>query len=234
MGQFEQHVVNKRFEQVFKYLEDNELIRSKSDLARQLDTYNHVISSILQGKRNLTIDQCNRLFQHYDINANYIFGLSDNMLVSGEQSEARVHASQQYHRRPNITLVPEPAMAGYALAHNDPSFLDALDTFSVPGLEGQLIAFEIFGDSMYPTITNGDLVVCDPIEKTDPIRENSVYVVVSDVVVAKRIQPVREDGQITALRLISDNSVFQPYEVDASEIRQILRVKCRLTKHGIV
>ncbi len=234
MSQFNQHVVNKRFAEVYKYLENNQLIRSKSDLARYLETYNHVISSILQGKRNLTLDQCNKMFQHFGINANYLFGLSDVMLASEDTDEARISTSTIYDRKPNITLVTEPAMAGYALAHNDPAYLDNLQKFSVPGLEGQLIAFEIFGDSMHPTITHGDLVVCQLIERTEPIRENSVYVVVSDVVVAKRIQPIKEGGHIAALRLISDNNVFQPYEVDAADVRQILKVKCRLTRHGII
>ena len=126
-------------------------------------------------------------------------------------------------------------MAGYALEHQDEGYLAELPKFSIPNLEGNLLAFEINGDSMYPTITNGDIVVCEPLERGDPLRDNNVYVVVTDVVVAKRIQQVKSDGGASdQLRLISDNSaVYKPYEVDLEDIRQVLRVKCRLTSYAI-
>ena len=59
--------------------------------------------------------------------------------------------------------------------------------------------------------------------------------VVTDVVVAKRVQQIKgEAGAANQLRLISDNGqVYKPYEVDLESIRQILRVKCRLTSYAI-
>ena len=120
------------------------------------------------------------------------------------------------------------------MEHQDEEFIDNLQKFSIPGLEGNLTAFEISGDSMTPTITNGDIVVCEPLERNEPLRDNHVYVIVSDVVVAKRIQQMRDDNDITQLRLISDNdAVYKPYDVDLEEIRQILKVKCRLTSYAI-
>ena len=96
------------------------------------------------------------------------------------------------------------------------------------------MAFEINGDSMLPTITNGDVVVCEPIERGTPLRDNHVYVIVTDVVVAKRIQQVRTGNDVVRLRLISDNGdVYKPYDVELEEVRQILKVKCRLTSHAI-
>ncbi len=77
-------------------------------------------------------------------------------------------------------------------------------------------------------------MVCEPLERNEPIRDNSVYVVVTDVVVAKRIQQIKENNNLTTLRLISDNSsTYKPYDVEPEEIRQILKVKCRLTDYGM-
>ena len=86
---------------------------------------------------------------------------------------------------------------------------------------------------MEPTITNGDIVVCEELERGEPIRDNQVYVVVSDVVVAKRIQQIKDGSQVRTLRLISDNDFYKPYEVSPDEIQKVLRVKCRLTSHAI-
>lgn len=237
MGNFSENIVNQRFKSVFEKLEENKLIKGKSDIAKQLGTYNHVINSILKGDRNITVDQLHKLFEAYDIDANYMFGFNEAMFKdgAGESIPTRPIDDWRFGGRANITLVPQRAMAGYALESQADGFLDDLPKFSIPNMDGSLVAFEINGDSMYPTITNGDIVVCEPLDNDDPLRDNTVYVVVTDVVVAKRIQQIRGEGDSPAqLRLISDNgAVYKPYEVDSEDIRQILRVKCRLTSHAI-
>ncbi|MBK7869470.1 MAG: S24 family peptidase [Saprospiraceae bacterium] len=238
MSNFSDHIVNQRFRKVYEELERYNRIKGKSDLAKQLDTYNHVINSILKGQRNITVDQLYKLFEIYGVNANYVFGSSDEMFLEGrgafEDIPTRSMKERQQNGRSNITLVPERAMAGYALEHQDRSFLESLQKFSIPNYEGNLIAFEISGDSMLPTITNGDVVICEALERGEPLRDNQVYVIVTDVVVAKRIQQMKEGNKVHHLRLISDNdAVYKPYNVDLDEIRQILKVKCRLTSHAI-
>ncbi len=238
MGNFSDNIVNQRFRKVFEELEKKNLIKGKSDIAKQLGTYNHVINSILKGDRNITVDQLHKLFEAYNVDANFMFGFNDAMFMGNFSSDSAVPTRSMDDRffggRMNITLVPNRAMAGYALEHHDEGFLSELPKFSIPNLEGNLIAFEINGDSMYPTITNGDIVVCEPLERGDPMRDNNVYVVVTDVVVAKRIQQIKDENTISQVRLISDNSaVYKPYEVDLEDIRQILKVKCRLTSHAI-
>lgn len=236
MPNFSDNIVNQQFRKVYQYLEKYQLIKGKSDIAKQLGTYNHVINSILKGQRNITVDQLQRLFEHYGVDANYLFGQADTLTLPGREGELPTHAISEVKNggRQNILLVPERAMAGYALEHQDVEFMDALQKFSIPDLDGSLVAFEISGDSMMPTITNGDIVVCEPLERGAPLRDNHVYVIVTDVVVAKRVQQLREGSQITALRLISDNGVvYKPYNIELNDVRQILKVKCRLTTHAI-
>lgn len=239
MGNFSDHIVNQRFNQVFIELGKYNLIKGKSDIAKKLGTYNHVINSILKGQRNITVDQLHKLFEIYRVNANYLFGISEEIFLEPPSAifgdiPVRSLEEKQMSGRQNITLVPEKAMAGYALEHQDQAFLENLQKFSIPNLEGELVAFEINGDSMMPTITSGDMVVCEKIDRDTPLRDNHVYIVVTDTVVAKRIQQIREGTEISRLRLISDNStVYKPYEVELEEIRQLLKVKCRLTSYAI-
>lgn len=235
MSDFSDHVVNQRFKTVFEELERRRMIKGKSDIAKSLGTYNHVINSILKGQRNVTVDQLGKLFSIYEVNANYLFGLSEELFLPASRAAnelpTRSLRERQFGGRQNIALVPGRAMAGYAMEYQDKEFLDGFQKFSIPGLEGEMVAFEISGDSMMPTITNGDIVICEPLQRGEPLRDNQVYVIVTDVVVAKRIQQVKDGGQ---LLLISDNSVvYKPYEVDLEEIRQILKVRCRLTSYAI-
>lgn len=230
MGAFSDVITNKRFNEAFNILKAEKKIKTKNEIASVLGTYNHVIGQILNGERGITVDQIQRFCRHYSIDANFILGISDAMY-----KEEMVGPSDPYPERLNITLVPRKALAGYAMSPGDWSFLDSLQRFSVPGLEGNLTAFEISGDSMLPTITNGDIVICENLERGEPIRDNQVYVIVTDVVVAKRIQQLKSGSTVTKLRLISDNGdVYRPYEVDLEEVQQILRVKCRLTNHAML
>lgn len=233
MDKFSAHIVNKKFKDVYDFLNSKNLIKGKSDMANKLGTYNHVINSILKGQRNITLDQLNKLFQEFSINANFLFGLSEIMFSRTDQLPTLGLDQQILGGRENITLVPERALAGYAMEHQDPDFSQDLQRFAIPGYEGSLTAFEINGDSMLPTIAHNDVVVCERIETNSPLYDNTVYVVVTDVVVAKRIQQIKRGNQLEALRLISDNKMYQPYDVEANEIRQILKVKCRLTSYGI-
>ena len=238
MKNFTEHIVNQRFKEVFEELEKMNLIKGKSDIAKKLGTYNHVVNSILKGQRNITVDQLNKLFHLFGIDANYIFGQATDMFLEGTPGRDAFPSLSIGERntrgRQNITLVPNRALAGYAIEHHDADFMKELPKFSVPNMDGSLIAFEINGDSMYPTVTNGDIVICEPLERGDTLRDNHVYVIVTDVVVAKRVQQIRDDSEPVSLRLISDNgSVYKPYEVDISDIRQILKVKCRLTSYAI-
>ena len=61
MSNFSEHIVNQRFKDVFSELERLNLIKGKSDIAKKLGTYNHVVNSILKGQRNITVDQLNKL-----------------------------------------------------------------------------------------------------------------------------------------------------------------------------
>ena len=234
MSEFSESIVNKRFKIVFEELEKSNKIKGKSDIASKLGTYNHVINSILKGERNITVEQLNKLFDIYDISANFVFGLSNDMFNSTIGSvPTRYQSDKSFIGKQNIILVPDRAVAGYATTADTPQYLAEFSKFSIPGLEGDLVAFEISGDSMMPTITNGDIVVCEALERGEPIRDNQVYVIVTDVVVAKRIQQIKNGSAVREMRLISDNDRYQPYNVTPDEVRQILRVKCRLTSHAI-
>ena len=86
---------------------------------------------------------------------------------------------------------------------------------------------------MLPHISDGDLVVCEPVERNTPIKDNAIYVIITDSVVTKRVQQLKENNTLKKLRLISDNQLYPPYEVELEDVKQILRVKCKVSTYGI-
>ena len=55
--------------------------------------------------------------------------------------------------------------------------LEDSQRFFIPGVDGDLIAFNINGRSMEPTISNGDMVICSPIEHKDLTAVHGAYTI---------------------------------------------------------
>ena len=63
--------------------------------------------------------------------------------------------------QPNILLTNIEAFSSNSV---DVDLLEDANHFHIPGLTGNLIAFNINGNSMSPTIKTGDMVICHPID----------------------------------------------------------------------
>ncbi len=75
------------------------------------------------------------------------------------------------------------------------------------GISG-VLAIPVRGDSMHPTINDGDVVL---VEKTTEIWDDAIYVFRrGDVVQVKRLQAL-PGGRF---KVISDNKTYESYEVD--------------------
>jgi len=133
-----------------------------------------------------------------------------------------------------IQFVPVKAAAGYLAGYADPEFLDELNTFTLPMLApGQYRAFEIIGDSMLPT-PSGSVIVGEKIETLEDVKNSNTYVVLSrnDGVVYKRIMKnMRSKNKIT---LVSDNPVYEPYNVDTEDVLEVWKAVYILQKANLV
>jgi len=109
----------------------------------------------------------------------------------------------------NIVHVPVKACAGYLNGFADPSFIESLPTYRLPGVRsGTYRSFEIEGDSMLPLLP-GTIVVGKYVESWRDIHNNHTYVLVTreEGVVYKRvINKVKSKGQLV---LLSDNPVYE-------------------------
>jgi len=81
--------------------------------------------------------------------------------------------------------------------------------------EGKAIAVEVIGDSMEPTLRNGDYIIITPDDEVR--RDNGIYaIVVGGTVMVKSLQ-FQLDGSI---RIISDNPKYatETYNPDESQV----------------
>jgi len=132
-----------------------------------------------------------------------------------------------------ISFVPIKAAAGYLSGYADPDFIDELNTFTLPMLApGQYRAFEIVGDSMLPT-PSGSVIVGEKIEELEEIKNSNTYVVLSksEGVVYKRV--IKNNRAKNKLTLVSDNPVYEPYNVNSDDVLEIWKAVFILQKANI-
>ncbi|MEQ1799315.1 MAG: LexA family transcriptional regulator [Lacibacter sp.] len=131
-----------------------------------------------------------------------------------------------------IHFVPVKAAAGYLNGYADPEFLDELNTFTLPMLtSGTYRAFEIIGDSMMPT-PSGSVIVGAKVDSLDDVKNNNAYIVLSksEGVVYKRV--LKSNRSKNKLTLLSDNPVYQPYQVNTEDVLEFWSAQMVISKVG--
>jgi transcriptional regulator with XRE-family HTH domain len=122
----------------------------------------------------------------------------------------------------NIELVSEKAKAGYTYGFADPEYISELPVFQLPFLstERKYRTFQISGDSMLP-IPNGAWITGEFVQDWSEIKTGELYVVLTlnEGLVFKQLKnELQEHGHF---QLISLNSAYQPYQLAATEIREV-------------
>lgn len=127
--------------------------------------------------------------------------------------------------RENIELVPVKASAGYLNGYSDPEFIGELPKFSLPIFkQGTYRAFEIKGDSMLP-LQSGTLVIGEYLENWNDLKPGETYIFItrSEGIVYKRAGNKFKENK--SVKLISDNTVYDPYLIQADDILEIWKSK---------
>jgi len=136
-----------------------------------------------------------------------------------------------------VSFVPVKAAAGYLAGYADPEFIDELNTFTLPMLApGEYRAFEIVGDSMLPT-PSGSVIVGERVASLKDVKSSNTYIVISntDGVVYKRII-TNDDRSVNSigekLTLLSDNPLYEPYQVNTTDIVEVWKAVYIIHKAG--
>ncbi len=124
----------------------------------------------------------------------------------------------------NIELVPVKAQAGYTNGFSDPEYISELKVFQLPFLSGEkkYRTFQLQGDSMLPIPANAWVTGAYVQDwMTLKTGEACVVLTVNDGIVFKILENrIENDGKLI---LYSLNPLYEPYEVDIHEIREIWR-----------
>lgn len=125
----------------------------------------------------------------------------------------------------NIEFVPVKASAGYLNGFSDPDYVATLPKFSLPFFkQGTYRAFEIKGDSMLP-LPSGAIIIGEYAENWSDLKIAETVIVISknDGLVYKRLGS--KFNAVKGIKLVSDNTVYDPYLIEAEDILEIWKAK---------
>jgi phage repressor protein C with HTH and peptisase S24 domain len=216
-----------------KYLKEENLIPSARQLALKIEVHPQCISDIMTGKRSVNSDIIEKCAQNFDINLNYLYRGTGEIMNSKDLVHNDV-LTPNNHFKERIAYVPIAAQAGYIEQFLDDTFLEDLVSFSLPDSRyqhGSYRCFDVVGDSMEPSIYSGDKLICQNVEQQywmNSIKNNYVYVIVSNEgVIVKRV--INQLATTRSLSLISDNSFYTSTEILASDIREVWIVTSKIS-----
>ncbi len=229
-------IVTQRFIKCHDKLRSENRVRSSRQFAISLDYLPQSLSEILKGRRDVTIELLRKAVEKYKINPVYVYTGEGPMFMSEEDHKSfrLLTIVTNVDDEERIVHVPVPAQAGYAGELSNPTFIQDLPTYTLPDYKykvGTHRSFDVAGDSMEPTLFEGDKVVCSFLEPAlweTSLKDNYVYVIVTraDVLVKRVHNDIRENKR---LNLISDNQFYEPYFLNVNDVREIWYVRAKVS-----
>jgi len=229
-------LVTQRFVKCVNQLKTDGVVRSMRQFAMSVDYLPQSLSEILKERRDVTIELLRKSVEAYKMNPVYIYtGKGPLFMTDDDNKNLRVLTivtnSQDDER---IVHVPVPAQSAYASELSKPSFIQDLPSFTLPDYKykvGTHRSFDVAGDSMEPTLFEGDKVICSFLEPTlweSSIKNSFVYVIVTrgDILVKRVYNYLKDEKQI---ELHSDNTFYEPYRLSLGDIREIWYVRAKIS-----
>ena len=128
-----------------------------------------------------------------------------------------------------VPLVPVKAQAGYSKAYSSIDFIGQLEVYPiVPGIDHRGAIwryFQVDGDSMVNTFTDGDYVLASqvPREDWDDLKDWLVYVIVTaDKVLIKRVTRYKDRNLWV---LTSDNERYKQFTIPVAEVLELWKYR---------
>ncbi len=229
-------IITQRFIKCHNKLRENKSIKSSRQFATDIDYLPQSLSEILKGRRDVTIEVLRKSVETFKMSPFYLFTGEGAMFLTEENNKSLhvLTVMTDITNEERIVHVPVPAQTSYASELDNPKFIQNLPNFTLPDYKyrvGTHRSFDVAGDSMEPTLFEGDKIVCSYIEPTlweSGMKDNYVYVIVTqDDIVVRRIYNQLKTNKLIAVH--SDNKFYEPYEIPLSMIREIWYVRAKIS-----
>lgn len=231
-----QNVVSQRLTAIIDYFADG----NEKRFADSLGVKPAVINNYTKGKQQSKpgFEVLNKIANYYpDVNIDWLLTGRGEMLKSQSNKtpqEKWIVTTQDLAGNRTIPLINRRAAANFLSGYQSQEYFEQLDAIQLPSslLSGkQYYALQVSGDSMMPTLHDGDYVFCYRCDKTEweYLKNGDVCVIASEPngLQIKRIANKENPNYITCL---SDNFQRHPaFNLRHDEILEIWKVTWKLS-----
>lgn len=148
---------------------------------------------------------------------------SEEVFIKGSNVRILSHTINDDNEE-NVEVVSLKAKAGYTTGYADPEFIKVLPTFRLPFLSKnrKYRCFQTSGDSMEP-IPHGAYVIAENVQNWYSLKDGEMCIIltVNEGIVFKCIENKLKARR--KLGLYSLNTAYEPYTIDARDIKEVWR-----------
>ncbi|MEQ8907730.1 MAG: LexA family transcriptional regulator [Vicingaceae bacterium] len=205
---------------------------TQSEMAQKLGLNRPQLGSYEEGRAEPKLEALQKMAHYFKLSLDQLVNddLSD---ASGQKTDYKgsklriLPIVTDAEDKEKVSLIPAKAAAGYLNGYADPEYLEQLPAFDLPLQElapGTYRLFQIEGDSMEP-IPSGSYILGQYQADWTQLKDGVACIVLSqsDGVVYKRVFNHLAEKEL--VKLHSDNSAYQPYEVKGEDLLEIWKAK---------
>ncbi len=213
-----------------------ELNLTQDSLACFLGIGKSALSMIETGKTALSERNKNILVQDLNINPDWIESGKGEMF-NGPKEECKrfIHRTDNTIPNQSVPLYDMEGTAGLVPLFLDSASVKPVDYIHIPNLPKCDGAIYIVGDSMYPLLKSGDIVLYKQVNDIDNIFWGDMYLISIDIdgeeyITVKYIQKSERPG---CIKLVSQNQHHADKDIEVERIRALAFVKASIRMNSI-
>ena len=169
-----------------------------------------------------------RLVKAYNVNNNYVL-TGEGSMFTDKPDNKRDNTAGAIYSNDTIPYYDIEISAGPITFYQDYKEMPS-QKIEIPFIKDVDLAMPVYGDSMYPKIKNGDIVLLKEVDK-GLIMYGEIYLVITNDY--RVLKYVRKHQSIDSVVLLSENDRFDPVEITKDEIIHIFLYKGKFEKSQI-
>ena len=208
---------------------------TQEQLAQHLGIGKAALSMIETGRAGVSARNRNILVQELNVNPEWLDGGKGQMFNAEPDLTAYRHRTDNSLPLQSVPLYSIEGTAGLVPLFTDSARMKPLNYIHIPNLPKCDGAIYVAGDSMYPLLKSGDIVLYKQLGSIDDIFWGDMYLLSLDLdgeeyITVKYIQKAERDDYV---KLVSQNPHHAYKEIAKSRIRALALVKASIRMNSI-
>ena len=208
---------------------------TQEQLAQRLGVGKTALSMIETGKARLSTRNRNILIQELNVNPDWLDGRKGEIFNATPNLSAYNHRTDNSVPLQSVPLYSIEGTAGLVPLFEQKGACNPINYIHIPNLPKCDGAIYVVGDSMYPLLKSGDIVLYKQLHDVEDIFWGDMYLLSIDIegeeyVTVKYVQRSDRNGYI---RLVSQNPHHADKDIELSRVRAIALVKASIRMNSM-